>query len=154
MRFEEAAKADLIRLSQEGKEKGVLNVQEGTKGGRTAERLIEFTCKTEKALETALSASPDGSRNLIAPHESYKDFKNTMREARTVLHTHGVPGFHDARAAYACQRYEEKTGYLAPCVSGHREASKEADRLARMTISRELGHGRIDVARSYVGSSQ
>jgi hypothetical protein len=26
--------------------------------------------------------------------------------------------------------------------------------LARMTISRELGHGRIDVARSYVGSSQ
>jgi hypothetical protein len=42
---------------------------------------------------------------MIAPDESYTNVLQSVAEAsRGVLHTHDVKGFHESRAAYACER--------------------------------------------------
>lgn len=63
---------------------------------------------------------------------------------------HGIPGFHELRAAYACERYQEIMGTHAP-VFGSPVENREADYEARLTIANELGHGRIDVVSEYIG---
>jgi hypothetical protein len=89
----------------------------------------------------------------LAPDESYKDFMQiVVRPARDLLHEQGVKGFHELRAAYACERYEQLTGFPAPVNGGrgHRE-DQELDQRAREQISHELGHNRIDVVSAYIG---
>ena len=155
MRSEEAAKANLHRLSKEAETLGRIDVQEGTKGGRDAPRWVPVTEAGRAALKAAIAARPEGSKNLLAPNESYKEWRaGELRAGREVLHSYGARGFHDARAAYACQRYRELTGHEAPAVAGHRGADRDADRAARDVIAAELGHGRADVCRAYVGSSR
>lgn len=154
MRLEEAVKANLDRLNREVKKYGQINVQDGTKGGRTAPRWITATPEVRQALQIAKDARPSGSRNLIAKTEKYSQIKNgELNRAYSVLHQHGIKGYHDTRAGYAADRYEQLTGHQAPVVTGQRMTDKNSDRQARETISYELGHGpgRIDVAASYVG---
>lgn len=138
--------------------RGAVNVQEGTKGGRNADRWIPVGDIQHQALANALAARPAGSRNLIASHERYVDVaiarSSELNRARAILQHHGLPGYHDSRAAYACVRYEQITGHPAPAVVGERLAPKALDRQARAIISSELGHGRLDVLVSYVGSSR
>lgn len=69
---------------------------------------------------------------------------------RQVLQSSGIRGYHDQRAAYACDRYQVITGQPAP-VCGGGIPDREADMAARYQISEELGHGRADVASSYIG---
>ncbi|CRM20124.1 hypothetical protein [Pseudomonas sp. 44 R 15] len=113
---------DLSRLQYEAEQFGRINIQEGTKGGRLgapAPRWIMVNDHIRDALAFAHHFSPDGSRNLLAPHESYLDFiQGTVRHARDILHTHELKGFHDLRAAYACERYEQITQYPAPINGG------------------------------------
>jgi hypothetical protein len=155
MRSEEAAKANLGRLLNEAATVGSINIQDGTKGGRDAPRWVPVTEGIRAALAAAIAARPAGSRNLLAPGESYKAWRSgELRAGREILHTHGIKGYHDARAAYACARYAQLTGQQAPVVAGQRTAAKADDRAARQTIAVELGHGRSDVARAYVGSSR
>lgn len=155
MRSEEAAKADLTRLAQEAERCGQIDIREGTKGGRDAPRWVPVTADGRAALQAALAARPEGSRNLLRPGESYRSWREgELRAGRELLHAHGARGFHDARAAFACERYQSLTGYQAPAVAGHRGADRGADRAAREVIAAELGHGRADVARAYVGSSR
>ncbi|MNM94198.1 hypothetical protein D3C81_1065940 [compost metagenome] len=106
-----------------------------------------------EALRYAEQVSPDGSRNLLAPNESYLDFqREIVRPARDILHTHNLKGFHELRAAYACERYEQITHHLAPINGGRcRRLDPRLDREARLQISYELGHGRIDVVSAYIG---
>ena len=155
MRSEEAVKADLTRLSKEATSRGEINIVDGTKGGRTAPRWVQVTEAGREALRAALAARPEGSRNLLRPGESYAAWRaGELRSGRDLLHGHGARGFHDARAAFACERYEILTGNRAPAVAGHRGADRDADRAARQVIAAELGHGRPDVCRAYVGSSR
>ncbi|MBF0638635.1 integrase domain-containing protein [Pseudomonas protegens] len=156
MRLREAILADIPRLQREARKLGKINIQDGTKGGRSgasAPRWIAITDQVRDALDRASEASPKGSRNLLAPEESYKTFLHTVvRPARDILHEHGLKGFHELRAAYACERYEQLTGFSAPVNGGrgHRE-DRELDRHARLQISHELGHNRIDVVSAYIG---
>lgn len=155
MRSEEASKADLDRLAKEAARLGKVDVQEGAKGGRSAPRWVPVTADGRAALQAALDARPEGSRNLLARGETYKSWRGgELRAGRDLLHGHGARGFHDARAAYACHRYQELTGHEAPAVAGHRGADRATDRAARHVIAAELGHGRADVVRAYVGSSR
>ena len=71
VRREEAVKADLNRWSWEVERHGAVNVQEGTKGGRAAPRWVPVNESARETLARALAARPVGSRNLIAPHETY-----------------------------------------------------------------------------------
>jgi len=97
--------------------------------------------------------SPASSRNLIAPDESYLNvLQEIIRPARGVLHAHKLKGFHELRAAYACERYEQITQHRAPINGGQCcQVDKNLDLEARSQISYELGHGRIDVVAAYIG---
>jgi integrase len=156
MRLRETILADLPRLSREANDLGRINIQDGTKGGRSgasAPRWITADDRIREALEFALQVSPNGSRNLLAPDESYLDFqRGTVLHARHILHQHNLKGFHEFRAAYACERYEQITHHPAPINDGHcYQLCRNIDREARGQISYELGHGRIDVISAYIG---
>ncbi|CAM3705506.1 Integrase [Pseudomonas reidholzensis] len=156
MRLREAILADLPRLNREAKAFGRINIQDGTKGGRagaSAPRWIAVNDNVRGALEFAMQVSPVGSRNLIAPHESYLYvLQRIIRPARDILHAHNLKGFHELRAAYACERYEEITHHRAPINGGQcPEVDRYLDREAREQISYELGHGRIGVLAAYIG---
>lgn len=156
MRLREAILADLPRLSREANELGRINIQDGTKGGRagaSAPRWIAVDDHVRGALGFAEHLSPAGSRNLIAPHESYLNvLQEIIRPARDILHTRNLKGFHELRAAYACERYEQITQHRAPINDGQCcQVDRNLDREARRRISHELGHGRIDVVAAYIG---
>jgi hypothetical protein len=156
MRLREAILADLPRLRREANELGRINIQEGTKGGRagaSAPRWIAVNDHVREALGFAQQVSPAGSRNMIAPHESYLNLlQEIIRPARAILHAHNLRGFHELRAAYACERYEQITQHRAPINGGQCcQVDRDLDCETRRQISYELGHGRIDVVAAYIG---
>ncbi|MCF5088444.1 integrase, partial [Pseudomonas gessardii] len=156
MRLRETILADLPRLKREAEQYGKINIQNGTKGGRSgasAPRWITVDDHIRDALRFAEQVSPGGSHNLLAQNESYLDFqREIVRPARDILHQHNLNGFHELRAAYACERYEQITHYLAPINGGRcRHLDPRLDREARLQISYELGHGRIGVVSAYIG---
>ncbi|QHD04016.1 integrase [Pseudomonas sp. S04] len=156
MRLREAILADLRRLQHEAEHLGRINIQDGTKGGRSgasAPRWIVATQEVKTALQLARDASPPGSRNLLARDESYAAFlQQTVRPVREILHEQGLKGFHELRAAYACERYEQLTGHTAPVNGGHcYRLDRDLDQQSRQQISVELGHNRIDVVSAYIG---
>lgn len=156
MRLREAILADLPRLKREAEHYGKINIQDGTKGGRSgvsAPRWVTVDDHIRDALRFAEQVSPDGSRNLLAPNENYFDFqRQVVRPARGILHTHTLKGFHELRAAYACERFKQITHHLAPINGGRcKRVDPHLDREARLQISYELGHGRVNVISAYIG---
>ena len=156
MRLREAILADLPRLQSEAKRFGRINIQDGTKGGRSgaaAPRWVMADKEVKAALQMACQASTTGSRNLLLQGESYANFLlQTVRPARDLLQKQGLRGFHELRAAYACERYEQLTGHSAPVNGGHcYRLDRDLDRRARQRISVELGHNRLDVVSAYIG---
>lgn len=156
MRLREAILADLPRLLREAEHLGRINIQDGTKGGRSgasAPRWVVANEEVKAALQLARHASPPRSRNLLAVHESYAAFLHqTVLPARETLHENGLKGFHELRAAYACERYRQLTRHSAPVTGGHcYRIDPNLDRQARLQISLELGHNRIDVVSAYIG---
>jgi hypothetical protein len=151
VREKEAALGDLKRWAREAKTLGKVNIQEGTKGGRTAERWVPVSEKARQSISTALSiAKAGGSRNLLCG-ERWIDFKKAeIERGRAILKEHGIAKIHDLRAAYACERYRSLTGHTAPVFGGDR-IDKEADEQARLAIAHELGHGRSEIAAAYIG---
>lgn len=146
MRLREAILADLPRLKREAEHYGKINIQNGTKGGRagaSAPRWITVNDHIRGALAFAHHVSPDGSHNLLAPNESYLDFqRGIVRPARDILHQYSLKGFHELRAAYACERYEQITHHPAPVNGGHCcQLDQHLDKDARVKISYELRHG-------------
>jgi hypothetical protein len=159
MRLREAILADLPRLRSESEKYALINIQDGTKGGRGgahAPRWVPVTKAVRDAIEFALDMSPVGSRNLLAIDETYIGFINrVVKPSRKIIHQYRFRGFHELRAAYACERYQQLVGRPAPLIShagGRASSDKVRVRHARQTISRELGHERIDVTNAYLGS--
>ena len=88
-----------------------------------------------------------GGRNYLAHRRVYE----RQTDAADLARMHGL------RHAYAQNRYEALTGWKAPAAGGPRRrslgpAKRRIGRSARLTISRELGHGRISVLPVYIGS--
>ena len=136
--------------------RGAINITAGTKGGRghRVDRWVPVTPYTMQLLRRAADAQGK-ARNLIPPELSLKQWFSRLRHAWTVVRDdYGLKKFHDLRAAYACARYRELTGHAAPVVAGRRIADPGADRDARLTIAQELGHGRDEVVKSYIGGTQ
>ena len=68
----------------------------------------------------------------------------------------GIHKVHGLRHAYAQQRYLELTGRFAPAAGGKTSKEltaedKQADKEARLIISRELGHEREQITAIYLG---
>ncbi len=156
LRFREASLIDARTALKQAREQGLCNITQGTKGGRGREvnRWVPVTSRAMNCLERAATVQGD-NRNLVPQELSYSQWRDHAYHVwSTVSAEHGLKGFHDLRAAYACNRYEQLTGKEAPVVAGQREADKRSDAVARQIISRELGHERVDVVRSYIGSAR
>jgi len=154
LRFREASLLDGRAALDQAKTLGRINITAGTKGGRGREvdRWVPVSEQAIQSLERAAHIQ-QGSRNLIPPAMNYLQWRDHAYAAwRSTANQYELVGFHDLRAAYACDRYAQLTGSPAPAVAGGRRASKPVDRSARQILSHELGHGRIDVVSSYVGN--
>lgn len=154
LRSKEASLLNCKKALHQAQTSGLLRIESGTKGGRARE--IPIT-SPEQLQSLAAAAHLQGNcRNLIPKGETWAGFRaDTLLKGRDSLKKHGIAAYHDLRAAYAADRYQDLTGHPAPCnAAAHRAADRTADQAARMLISKELGHGRTDVLVSYVGSSR
>ncbi|MXY58249.1 MAG: integrase [Gammaproteobacteria bacterium] len=120
------------------------------KGGRT--RWIPvLTDRQRKVLDEARRLV--GSGSLIPADRSYR---RQLRIYEREVATAGMARMHGLRHGYAIRRYEHLTGWKAPVRGGPSrrdldDGHRDADRRARLMISRELGHGRESVTAQYVG---
>lgn len=149
LRSKEAALMNTHKALQEARERGQVTIVDGTKGGRP--RTIPALQEQQLRALANAAALQGAGRSLIPVEQNWRQFReNTLRKGRFPLQQVGITGYHDLRAAYACDRYQQITGYPAPVIAGG-IVDKYQDRLAREQISAELGHGRIDVVSEYIG---
>ena len=156
LRFKEASLLNTRQALRQAERLGRINITQGTKGGRGkgVDRWVPVDQHQISLLkETAeLQGRAD---NLIPPDNTYIQWRDhAYYHWRAVNKDTGIKGFHDMRAAYACERYLELTGFPAPVVTGTRQAHKTLDTQARVILSQELGHNRLDVIAAYIGSSK
>ncbi len=121
-----------------------------TKGGRYRE--VPITHPKQRALlDEVRRVVGDGS--LIPPGKNYyqalKRYENQLIRA-------GVSNAHGLRHGYAQWRYKALTGWACPAAGGPTvdrmtRAEEARDRAARLQVSNELGHGRLDVTDTYLG---
>ncbi len=145
---------------------GRVFIQHGTKGGR--ERIInKLTEKGKEAIEYARKIS--GNSNLIPKDHSEKQWIQKyyrITRAKGISKQECGASSHGCRHAYAQDRYEEITGFKAPCKFDSKRAFrnnaetiagekwKRLNQDARQIIKAELGHGpdRDDVVSQYLGA--
>jgi hypothetical protein len=156
VRGRESALADVRQWAREMKVNGAVTVVRGCKGGRgrTVDRWVPITAPAREVLRRA-ELIQGHARNLTPPDQTFKQWHDHLayvweRFAKPL--ELGKP--HDNRAAYACERYRQITGTEAPVIAGRRIASQAADRAARETIARELGHSRTSVVQAYIGAAR
>ena len=121
-----------------------------TKGGR--ERSIPIRTQAQRDLLDRVRALT-GSGSLIPSGSTYIEHLKLYENQTAAA---GLEKLHGLRHAYAQERYKELTGWAAPVAGGPSsadltDAQKAKDRVARMEISRELGHGREQITVVYCG---
>jgi integrase len=147
LRFKECCLLNVAAAFKRAQKHGWILVERGTKGGRRR----KITISDNRQLEAlAFGAQTQGRRETIIPTQmNYQTWRNV---AYGRLYSLGFRHFHDLRAAYACDRFFMETGCSAPVVSQtSTRLSVELDQKARLNISQELGHNRIDVLSAYIG---
>jgi len=148
LRSKEASLFNANQALQQAESSGKVRITAGTKGGRP--RALAISATGLQSLRHA-AALQGNNRNLIPTGQSWKQWRGGgLRAGREALKGNGIRGLHELRSAYACERYAQITGSPAPVISG-KVGDRKLDRIARETIAKELGHGRIDVVAEYVG---
>jgi site-specific recombinase XerC len=149
LRSKEASLIDAQKSYLQARETGKVTIFVGTKGGRARE--LTITSETQlQALKIASEAQKEG-RSMISEGENWKSWREGgLRQIREIVQEKTGGGLHDLRTAYACERYQSHAGWAAPSAGGQIE-DKTIDREARIVVSHELGHGRVDVVSNYVG---
>lgn len=138
LRAREASLLDARRAVGQAQISNQITITDGTKGGRPRE--LPINERQLATLQRAADVQAD-ARAVMPPDQNYAQWQNSgLRDARNVLQDHGIQRIHDLRAAFAFDRYQ---AYRNDGVS---------DRDARLAVSAELGHGRIDILASYIGS--
>lgn len=94
-----------------------------------------------------------GNESLVPAGMKYIRYRKQVEKAALKA---GVTNMHKHRHWYACWRYETLTGRKAPSEGGPtHDRLTPAERRpldeARLAISRELGHNRIEVTDAYLG---
>jgi hypothetical protein len=120
------------------------------KGGRYREIPVHSQ-KHRELLDRVRAVVGDGSligngRNFV---QALKGYDNEIIRS-------GIGNPHKFRHEYAQRRYKQLTGWACPAAGGPTAnqmtpAEQARDRAARMEISHELGHGRLDVTDTYLG---
>ena len=159
LRFKESSLLNPKIALKHAREFGVIKLSRGTKGGRKRE--VPITANGIKALEEAI-AIRDG-RTMIPKGTDYQHFQDhCYRQAELA----GI-NFHGERHAYAHGRYKDITQAPCPKEAGWQrkermvklaeylgidsEAAIELDHKARLQVSNELGHNRVEVTNAYLG---
>jgi len=120
------------------------------KGGRA--RVIPITTVEQRfVLDQAHRLAGTGS--LIPADKTYIQQRHTYDGQCKAA---GLSNMHGLRHHYAQARYEAVTGWKAPAAGGPsarqlNPAQRTQDHIARLTISRELGHERLQVVSIYLG---
>ncbi len=126
-----------------------------TKGGR--ERSIPIVTDEQRQLIKDLESyvGANGKASLIPAHMSYRQYLSHRQHHMASI---GIRRSHGLRHQYAQQRYIALTKGLllprrlgGPLVREMSEREKQLDRSARLIISNELGHSRIEITRTYLG---
>jgi hypothetical protein len=151
LRSKEACLLDAKSALDQARERGAISVQIGSKGGREREIVLSHADRQISALERAAAAQGDDRALIPRDQNWYQWQQNGLREIRDVVRHHTGGGLHDLRASYACQRYSDLTGTPAPVFGDGVTCGRELDREARLAISEDLGHSRIDVVAEYIG---
>jgi integrase len=120
------------------------------KGGRAREIPLSHPRQRE-LLDDVHGVAGDGS--LIPAGMSYIQARKALERATWGL---GIRNMHGHRHWYAQWRYEALTGRKAPAAGGKTyenltAVERAADYRARMAVSRELGHNRIEITDAYLG---
>lgn len=156
LRFKEASMLNARVALGQVKKHGRVNITAGTKGGRghRVDRWVPVSGRAVGCLIRAAEAQGRG-RNLIPSNLTWKQWYSHVHHVwAAVRDDNGLKKIHDLRAAYACERYRQLTGSVAPVIAGRRNADRNADRTARQAIAQELGHARIGVVDSYIGGTR
>lgn len=120
------------------------------KGGRA--RWVPIVTERQRALlDEAKALAGDGS--LIPVGLTY--IRQLKRYIDLTLKA-GLRNTHGLRHAWAQWRYRTLTGWPAPAAGGPRVPAmtpeqRARDLAARLQVSEELGHGRVDVTAAYLG---
>lgn len=120
------------------------------KGGRS--RVIPITHPRQRRLLQELHAAV-GNGSLVPEGQSYISARKALERTTWAA---GIRNMHGHRHWYAQWRYKSLTGLDAPAAGGKTyeqlsKAERAADYRARLTISRELGHNRIEITDAYLG---
>ena len=155
LRLEEAfglRRAESIKIQPEWADRGdkLALKDTWTKGGRPREVPIRNEGQRQLLDEAKRLA---GRGSLIPPDKRYIE---QLRRFEYRCAQAGINRVHGHRHLYAQVRYRELTGWEAPSAGGPRwtdlnARQRDTDRAARLTVSRELGHLRLEVAAVYLG---
>lgn len=151
LRTKEAALINAKSAYKEAIENHYVTISEGTKGGR--KRIVEIRHTSQIDVLHRASILQGDSASMIPEGITWRDFRNSiLYEGREALKKAGIKDYHTLRASFAADLYEEITNTPAPCnAGGKRTAERDVDEAARQEVSRQLGHGRVDVTVAYLG---
>ena len=164
LRFKESSLLDAKKCLEDIEKYDRINIDRGTKGGQSRELELHNKESQLEALQNAAKLQGDHD-SMIPTDLTYEQFKN---DCYNELKETDMNGFHGERHLYANDRYEQETGYPAPCRTDFKHGrdhlehmakdlgipykeAKELDHKARMEISEELGHHRLSVTNYYLG---
>ncbi len=136
----------------------MLEIHEGTKGGRVRRVPIKSDQQREVIAWARQVAEAGNTKRLRWPDCTFTQAQG--RFYHYVRNRLGISGKsagvtpHGLRHGYAQRGYEEETGGLPSPIKGGAigQIDRETHRVASITVSRALGHGRIDVTTGYYGS--
>jgi integrase len=134
----------------------IIEIHEGTKGGRV--RRIPITkAKQRLCIEWARKVTSEGATGRVRwPDCSWKQaqsrFYRYCKQLGITMEDLGITP-HGLRHGYAHEFYEEESGYPPPIKGGALgKIDHETHRMASLTTSHVLGHGRVQVKCTYGGS--
>ena len=121
------------------------------KGGRA--RAIPLSHERQRNLLDEVREACQGGASLIPEGMSYIQARKALERATWGA---GIRNMHGHRHWYAQWRYKALTGTPSPAAGGKTfeamsAAERAADYRARLTISRELGHNRVEITDAYIG---
>ncbi|QWF70566.1 integrase domain-containing protein [Methylomonas paludis] len=159
LRFKESALLDARQALLQAGKTGTVSILTGTKGGKR--RDVPVSSEAKLALKQA--ANIQDGRSMIPTDMSYVKFREACYAKAQQLQFN----FHAQRHHYAQQRYHELTGapapintgiprkdwlnYLASFLNVGSATAEAIDHKARLQLSTELGHNRLEVVSVYIG---
>jgi hypothetical protein len=147
LRLEESLK---LRPSMADRGNTLLIHPSWAKGGRRREIPIQHPRQRALLNEVRRLA---GQGSLVPEGQTYIAARKELERSTWAA---GIRNMHGHRHWYAQWRYRALTGALAPAAGGRtyenmNRAERAADYRARLIVSRELGHNRIEITDAYLG---